>query len=90
MTPVSGKEAVAEPDTTVPDVTVPTVVGPFFTVNVTVPTPTAGPLAGVTVALNVTEESPYVADALDAVVVVFTVPAVTVTDGLCPLELVNV
>ena len=50
---------------------------PCFTVKVTVPTLTAGPVVGVTVALSVTEPSPYVAAAFDAVVVVFTVGVVT-------------
>jgi hypothetical protein len=77
-TPDSEKLASAVPPETVPDVAVPIVVAPFLTVNVTVPALTAGPLAGVTVELSVTEASPYVAVALEAAVVVLTVPALMV------------
>jgi hypothetical protein len=55
LTPLSENDAVAAPATTVPDVTEPTVVGPFFTVKVTVPTPM---VAGVTMAFSVTEAAP--------------------------------
>ena len=52
-TPASDKEALALPPETVPDVTeMP------LTVKVTVPLFTAGPLAGVTVAVSVADASP--------------------------------
>ena len=67
-------------------VAAPIVVRPCLTVNVTEPLLTAGPLAGVTVALSVTEVSPYVAVALATAVVVLTLPPlnVTVRDPLLP------
>ena len=67
LKPARDRFALALPPETVPDVT-----DMPFTVKVTVPVLTAGPLAGVTVALSVTEVAPNVADALDAVVVVLT------------------
>src|SRR5687768_810622 len=51
------------------------VVAPCFTVKVTEPLLIAGPLAGVTVALSVTDVSPYVAVALVTAVVVSTAAA---------------
>jgi hypothetical protein len=47
-------------------------------VNVTEPLLIAGPLAGVTVALSVTDVSPYVAVALATVVVVLTAAELTI------------
>jgi hypothetical protein len=72
LKPVRESDALALPLVTVPEVTeCPS------TLNVTVPLLTAGPLAGVTVAVSVTEESPKVAVLLCATVVVLTVPDVT-------------
>src|SRR6478672_2708185 len=51
-------------------VAAPIVVDPCFTVKVTDPLLIAGPLAGVIVAFRVTDVSPYVALALEMVVVV--------------------
>jgi hypothetical protein len=76
-TPESEKSALALPLVTVAGPAVPIVVAPFLTVKDTVPTLGAGPLAGATVAVSVTEESPNVAVLLCAAVVVLTEPDVT-------------
>src|SRR5204863_3453036 len=69
----------AAPATTVVSVVGdPIVVAPCFTVNVTEPLFIAGPLAGVTVALSVTDAAPKVAVALETVVVVLTVAELTI------------
>jgi hypothetical protein len=57
LTPANGRDAVAVPTVTVGETTVPIVVAPLLTVNVTDPEPTAGPEAGTTDAVSVTEES---------------------------------
>ena len=76
-TPESEKFALALPLVTAAGPAVPIVVAPFLTVKDTVPTLGAGPLAGVTVAVSATEESPNVAVLLCAKVVVLTEPDVT-------------
>src|SRR6476469_2407334 len=81
LTPLREKLAVAAPAATVPDVTVPMVLGPCFTVNVTVPSLTVAVegLFAVTLAESVTFGPPNVPLALEGVVVVSALLTVCVT-----------
>jgi hypothetical protein len=75
LTPDNEKFALATPPATVPDVAVPIGVPPFLIVKTTFP-----PLAdGLTVAFSVTDVSPKVAVAFDAVVVVLTAAELTIS-----------
>ena len=79
LTPESEKLALAAPPVTVPEVAVPIVVLPLLMVNVTVPTLT---VFGLTVAERLTDASPYVATAFEAVVLVLTTVAAFTTNVL--------